>query len=54
MYKDYGLGFGKISYSKSEFNGNSLRAQVVGTATVYFNNNSFTLSKDLFGDKGDR
>lgn len=54
MYKGYGVGYGRTSYSKSEINGNQLGGQVVGTITGYFNYNSFAFSNDRFGDGEDR
>ncbi|GHS87345.1 hypothetical protein FACS1894201_08590 [Bacteroidia bacterium] len=53
-YQGYGYGFGQTIYGSTEVYGKQLEPQRIGTHTVYFNHNSFSLSNDYFGDKQDR
>jgi hypothetical protein len=50
----YGGGYGQTLYGATEVFGQQLGAQRIGTWTGYFNHNSFSISNDLWGDKGDR
>ena len=51
---DWGAGFGMTTYESSVFNGNLLGKQTIGTVSLMYKNNSFSLSNDLFGDGEDR
>jgi RHS repeat-associated protein len=53
-YAGWGGGYGRTYYGASEVMGHSFKPQTVGTYTGYFNHNSFSISNDLWGDKGDR
>jgi hypothetical protein len=53
-YAGWGAGYGQTSYGSSEIMGQQLGAQRIGTYAAFFNHNSFTISNDLWGDKGDR
>ena len=53
-YKGYGVGYGQTSYDATEVVGQQFKPQRIGTYTGYFNHNSFSISNDLWGDKGDR
>lgn len=53
-YAGWGGGYGQTSYGASEVMGQQLGAQRIGTYSAYFNYNSFSISNDLWGDKGDR
>jgi hypothetical protein len=50
----YGGGYGQTTYGSAEVMGQQFKPQRVGTYTAYFNHNSFSISNDLWGDKGDR
>lgn len=50
----WGAGYGRTYYSASSIAGQEYGKQIVGTWTGYFNHNSFSVSNDKFGDKGDR
>ena len=53
-YAGWGGGYGQTTYGSAEVMGQQFAPQRVGTYTGYFNHNSFSISNDLWGDKGDR